>query len=742
MATTRANLLSLTMSAIALAGLLALPVAAQGEPPNLPPPDAAPSEQSQQDDREAEKAQAKAEKQQQREAEKAQAEAEKQQQREAEKAQAEAEKQQQREAEKAQAEAEKQQQREAEKAQAEAEKQQQREAEKAQAEAEKQQQREAEKAQAEAEKQQQREAEKAQAEAEKQQQREAEKAQAEAEKQQQREAEKAQAEGEKQQQREAEKAQAEAEKQQREAKDKAEAEKQKLDAAKAKQTPEPAPQTNPTQTRPPHPISPTRTWGSRNGRKPKRRRVKLRSSRAKQQRQNPKPRRSTGKSSNQAIRRPRLLSPRRTRARQTPTSRSSSKPTKRRLTQRRRPTPTRTVPKVERPRPVSNRPQPIALVGRTRDGARTPELRLDAKNETQAVEQLKQERVKADDEFEKAKREAEQKAPSGAAKATTQDRERRSEGAENEFVKVRKQRQERVEDGGRRAVIEEPDKRVIVIEKDRSFVRHDETRRFARTGTTPKRERRKDGTILSIYVGFGGVEILNLEDEEGRLLRRSRRGADGREIVLVDNRRFYSSRPRGRYYDAYVDLAPPVVRIPRDKYIVEYDEASEEDIYEALNAPPIERLQRGYALEEVRQSRWLRERMRRVDLNAINFAFASWEVDESQYSKLERVADAMRRILKRNPDEMFLIEGHTDAVGSEIDNLSLSDRRAESVAIILSDTFRVPPENLTTQGYGEQYLKVPTEGPSRANRRVAVRRITPLLSRSDDYSDRSPERVR
>ena len=380
--------------------------------------------------------------------------------------------------------------------------------------------------------------------------------------------------------------------------------------------------------------------------------------------------------------------------------------------------------------------------GAPRDGARA-ERRVEPKNETQAVEQLKQERAKADDEFEKAKRAAEQKTgPAAAAKDGVQDRERRSEGAENEFVRLRKQRQERVEDGGRRAVIEEPDKRVIVIEKDRSFVRHDETRRFARAGTTPKRERRKDGTILSIYVGFGGVEILNLEDEDGRLLRRSRRGADGREIVLVDNRRFYSSRPRGRYYDAYVDLAPPVVRIPRDKYIVEYDEASEEDIYEALNAPPIERLQRGYALEEVRQSRWLRERMRRVDLNAINFAFASWEVDESQDSKLERVADAMRRILERNPDEMFLIEGHTDAVGSDIDNLSLSDRRAESVAIILSDTFRVPPENLATQGYGEQYLKVPTEGPSRANRRVAVRRITPLLSRSDDYSDRSPERVR
>jgi outer membrane protein OmpA-like peptidoglycan-associated protein len=51
------------------------------------------------------------------------------------------------------------------------------------------------------------------------------------------------------------------------------------------------------------------------------------------------------------------------------------------------------------------------------------------------------------------------------------------------------------------------------------------------------------------------------------------------------------------------------------------------------------------------------------------------------------------------------------------------------VAIILTETFRVPPENLITQGYGEEFLKVPTFRPERANRRVAVRRITPLLAR-------------
>ena len=140
-------------------------------------------------------------------------------------------------------------------------------------------------------------------------------------------------------------------------------------------------------------------------------------------------------------------------------------------------------------------------------------------------------------------------------------------------------------------------------------------------------------------------------------------------------------------------------------------------------------LDRGYSLEEVRRSPSLRDRMRRIDLDTVNFDFGSWTVDYSQYGSLERIARAMLRIIDRNPAEMFLIEGHTDAVGSDEDNLSLSDRRAEAVAIILSEEFEVPPENLTTQGYGEQYLKVPTDGPERLNRRVAVRRITPLLAR-------------
>ncbi|MDU8356955.1 OmpA family protein, partial [Pseudomonas syringae pv. actinidiae] len=86
------------------------------------------------------------------------------------------------------------------------------------------------------------------------------------------------------------------------------------------------------------------------------------------------------------------------------------------------------------------------------------------------------------------------------------------------------------------------------------------------------------------------------------------------------------------------------------------------------------------------------------------------------------------RALQRNPREVVLSAGHTDATGTDTDNLSLSDRRAQSAAELLTQQFGVPAENLTSQGYGSQYLKEQTDGPSRINRRVTVRRITPLLT--------------
>jgi outer membrane protein OmpA-like peptidoglycan-associated protein len=142
----------------------------------------------------------------------------------------------------------------------------------------------------------------------------------------------------------------------------------------------------------------------------------------------------------------------------------------------------------------------------------------------------------------------------------------------------------------------------------------------------------------------------------------------------------------------------------------------------------VARLPRRYTLDEVRNSRDLRQYVRSVDLTTITFDTGSWTVTDSDIGRLQGVADAINRAIRANPNEIFLIEGHTDAVGNDVDNLSLSDRRAQSVASILTRSFNVPPENLTTQGYGSQFLKVQTDGAERANRRVTVRRVTPFLT--------------
>ena len=299
------------------------------------------------------------------------------------------------------------------------------------------------------------------------------------------------------------------------------------------------------------------------------------------------------------------------------------------------------------------------------------------------------------------------------------------------FEDVQKARKERVEAGGRR-VIEEPGNRIIVKQGDKVVIRHDESERFRRAGRDVKSERRPDGHTETFYVRPDGMRIVSVMDRNGRLVRRYRRGRDGREYNIIDNRKFYGTAVAigvGAIGLAVaLDLARPRITIPRDKYIVDYDRASDEDLYEALMAPPVEDLERAYSLEEVRDNYLLRDRMRRIDLDSITFEFGAWQVLPDQYPKLERLARAMLRVLSRKPDEVFLVEGYTDAVGNDVDNLSLSDRRAEAVAEILSETFGVPPENLVTQGYGEQYLKVDTQGPERLNRRVAVRPISPLMS--------------
>lgn len=99
----------------------------------------------------------------------------------------------------------------------------------------------------------------------------------------------------------------------------------------------------------------------------------------------------------------------------------------------------------------------------------------------------------------------------------------------------------------------------------------------------------------------------------------------------------------------------------------------------------------------------------------------------SQAKTLRKVADAMLEVIEKDPGETFFIEGHTDAVGGDEPNLVLSDERAESVASLLTEVYDIPAENLVTQGYGERFLKVRTTEAEQQNRRVTIRRVTPLV---------------
>lgn len=92
---------------------------------------------------------------------------------------------------------------------------------------------------------------------------------------------------------------------------------------------------------------------------------------------------------------------------------------------------------------------------------------------------------------------------------------------------------------------------------------------------------------------------------------------------------------------------------------------------------------------------------------------------EIQREDKERLA-VVATFLNKYPDSTAVIEGHTDDVGSNEDNLALSQRRAESVVSYLVDTYRIAPSRLRAVGHGETRPLVDndSEEGKRLNRRI------------------------
>jgi outer membrane protein OmpA-like peptidoglycan-associated protein len=227
-----------------------------------------------------------------------------------------------------------------------------------------------------------------------------------------------------------------------------------------------------------------------------------------------------------------------------------------------------------------------------------------------------------------------------------------------------------------------------------------------------------------------------VRDASGNILQRYRKNRDGNVEMLIgeaaqpgviDRVLGRTPPPVDKPPALNLKLGPLQLSIPADQYVVESSRASPTQLQKTLIAPPVEAVERPYTLEEIRLSGRLRDKVRRIDFDTITFDTAQATVADDQIQKMQNIGQALRAVIERDPSQVFLVEGHTDAVGSDLSNLALSDRRAETVAEVLAYYFGIPPENLVTQGYGEAFLKIPTVAAERQNRRVAFRNITYLL---------------
>jgi outer membrane protein OmpA-like peptidoglycan-associated protein len=269
---------------------------------------------------------------------------------------------------------------------------------------------------------------------------------------------------------------------------------------------------------------------------------------------------------------------------------------------------------------------------------------------------------------------------------------------------------------GNRQVVNRSDDRIVVLrpEGDYQVIRDDDAL-LRRPGNRVMTETFADGSTRNIITEPDGTQVITVRDRDLRILRRTVVAPDGTRTVLID--------------DIAVQTPVVVSELPRAPaqggLIPSGTSADAAALARALEAQAA--VDRGFSLAQIRSIRAVRDLAPAVNLESITFDTGSAAVSSTQASQLLTLGRYMSDAIARNPREIFLVEGHTDATGSASFNLGLSDRRAESVALALTQYFGVSPQNMVIQGYGEEFLLIPTLENERLNRRVAVRRITDLL---------------
>ena len=264
-----------------------------------------------------------------------------------------------------------------------------------------------------------------------------------------------------------------------------------------------------------------------------------------------------------------------------------------------------------------------------------------------------------------------------------------------------------VSNSGDRVVVQQDDGNLQVLKDDDALLRQAGSRVRTRTFD--------DGSTRTIVTREDGSQVITVRDASLRVLRRVLVEPDGSEYVLID--------------DTQPAQPVEVSTLPETRPTLETGAAARQGDDSALRAALAREagLDRRFTLAQVRQIPEVRRLAPAFEVNSVTFPSGSAAIQPDQADELTALAQQMVSAIRDNPREVFLIEGHTDAVGDAAYNLALSDRRAESLALALNEYFGVPVENMVVQGYGERFLKVPTQAAEQANRRAVARQITGLL---------------
>jgi outer membrane protein OmpA-like peptidoglycan-associated protein len=107
-----------------------------------------------------------------------------------------------------------------------------------------------------------------------------------------------------------------------------------------------------------------------------------------------------------------------------------------------------------------------------------------------------------------------------------------------------------------------------------------------------------------------------------------------------------------------------------------------------------------------------------IDIYGIYFDTGKWKVKPESYPVIEQFTSYM----KDHPDLKVIIEGHTDNTGNDASNLTLSDKRAQSIKAEFVKR-GIDPGRMETKGYGEAK---PVADNATAEGRTQNRRVTIL----------------